>query len=110
MKISEVILAWTPDCPEYPAGFRGKLRLFAAGTPEADLQLFTHRAGRGSPRAHDPRREVREAYAVGIATLMIDRDGLDFRAVHQAMLQVEEYATGSAPELLETRSQHSEEY
>ncbi|MGB9331493.1 MAG: hypothetical protein WCB10_12060 [Steroidobacteraceae bacterium] len=108
MRIGDVTLCWSANREEVPAGFRGKLRIFPAGTAEADLAPFAHRGGRTDPRAHDPRRENREAYVVALATMLVDRDGLDFRTVHQAMLAVEEYATGCAPELLEVRYPHEE--
>jgi hypothetical protein len=100
MKISDVTVAWTPDRPEYPPGFRGKLRFLPMGTGEADIALFACKAGRFDARAQDPRRETREAYVMMIALMMTQRDGLDVASVHKLLLQIEEYRSGCAPELL----------
>jgi hypothetical protein len=108
MKISDVIVAFTPNRPEYPSGFRGKMRIFPAGTAEADLAPFAERGGRPNPRAHDSRREVREAYAVGLGNLMMCRDGLDPQTVHEALLVIDEYRSGHAFEA--EHPEHSEEH
>src|SRR3977135_2104112 len=100
MKISECVIAWTPMDERYPAGMRGKLRVYPASAGEADLAPFACKAGRFDARAQDPRREVREAYVMMIALMATQRDGLDVASVHQLMLQVEEYRSGCAPELL----------
>jgi hypothetical protein len=100
VKIGDVTICWTPDGPQYPAGFRGKVRCFPAGTPEADLELFACRAGRVDTLAHDPSLEKRQAYALKLALFMTQRDGLNLAAVHQLMLAIDEYRSGCAPELL----------
>jgi hypothetical protein len=108
MKINECFVCWTPNGPQWPEGMRGKVRLFPASAGEADLAAFPFKHGKCHPWAHDPRRETREVYALGVAILLIDRDNLDLATVHQLMLQIDEYQTGCAPELLEPRSQHEE--
>jgi hypothetical protein len=111
MRISDCTIAWTPIAEKYPAGFRGKVRLFPAGTPEADIAPFACRAGRFDARAQDPRREVRDAYTLMIALMMSKRDGLDVGSVHRFFLEhIDEYREACAPELLEAHSQRSEEY
>jgi hypothetical protein len=100
VKLSDSIIAWTPARGGYPAGFRGKCRLFPGTTCAEDTAPFAHRAGRADPRAHDARLEVRQAYALMLAFAMSERDGLDVAAVHAVMLGVDEYRAGCAPELL----------
>ena len=107
MKISDCFICWTPDRPEFPAGFRGKCRLFPAGTAVADMKLFACAAGRFDDRAQDPRREVREAYVLEASFTMTERHGLDRASVNQLLLQVEEYES-AVREMLD--AQHSEEY
>ena len=61
---------------------------------------FPRRAGRCDARAQDVRLEVRQAYALMIAFALSERDGIDRAVVHDTMLQIDEYASGCAPELL----------
>jgi hypothetical protein len=100
MKISECVIAWTPMDERYPAGMRGKLRLFSATAGQDEMTPFPCRAGRFDARAQDPRREAREAYVMMVALMATQRDGLDVASVHQLLLQIEEYRSGCAPELL----------
>jgi hypothetical protein len=101
VKISDCTICWTPVSEEYPSGFRGKVRLFPAGTAPADMAPFACRAGRFDARAQDPRPEVRGAYVLMVALMMTERDGLDVGLVHRWMLEnVDEYAAACAPDLL----------
>jgi hypothetical protein len=122
IKINEVCIAWTPDRDGFPAGFRGKARLFSAqGADPGDehIAAFAFKSGRSDERAHDPRLEVRQDLCREIA-LQMKRDGVNQRlfmvrgggamgaggpvedfmpdsdAVHQIMLGIEEYASDSA--------------
>jgi hypothetical protein len=99
MKISDAVIVWTPNCEQYPTGFRGKAIIFPASARPDEITPFARRAGRADPRAHDPRLEVRQAYALMIAMVMSERDGLDLASVHQLMLTIEEYASGCAEDL-----------
>lgn len=100
MKIGEVVICWTPNTSEFPAGFRGKARIFTPTmTTQEAIAPFARRAGKIDPRAHDSREEVRQAYALMIAIAMSERDGLDLARVHQLMLSIDEYASGCAEEL-----------
>jgi hypothetical protein len=99
MKLSEVTIAWTPNRETFPAGFRGKVRIFQ-GAAVDEAAPFARRAGRCDSRALDGRIEVRQAYALMIAFAMSERDGLDVLTVHRAMLGIEEYVAGCAQEVL----------
>jgi hypothetical protein len=100
VKLSEVVICWTPDRPEYQAGMRGKARIFSATAGRDDVGPFPCRAGHVDPRAHEPRLELREAYVMGIANVMSQRDGLEVSLVHRLLLRIDEYRSGCAPELL----------
>lgn len=109
MKIADCFICWTPNADSYPAGFRGKIRCFSAGTAHADMAPFACHAGRFDARAQDPRPEVRQAYVLMVALMMSERDGLNAGAVHRFMLEhVDEYREACAPELLDARYQHEE--
>jgi hypothetical protein len=99
VRISDATICWTPNCERYPAGFRGKARIFPSSARPDEITPFARRGGHADPRAHDPRLEVRQAYALMIAMAMSERDGLDLASVHQLMLSIEEYASGCAEEL-----------
>jgi len=102
MKMSDAMICWTPNRPEYASGMRGKARIFAAVAAGVDeMTPFPRRAGRTDARAHDPRPEVRQTYALMLAFVMSERDGLDPATVHQTMLAIDEYRDGCAQELLQ---------
>jgi hypothetical protein len=102
VKISDCTICWTPNSERYPVGFRAKVRIFSAGTPDPEMAPFACRAGRFDARAQDPRAEVRGAYVLAIALMMTERDGLDVEAVHRFLVDhIEEYRSACAPELLE---------
>lgn len=99
MKLADCYICWTPLADSYPVGMRGKARLFRQAGPD-DLRPFVCRAGRNDARAHDPRLERRQTYALAVAMIMTVRDGLDVGDVHGLMLGIDEYASGSCPELV----------
>jgi hypothetical protein len=99
--LRESLICWTPKRELYAPGFRGKIRIFPAGTPEEHWRPFAHRAGSCDARAHDARLEVRQTYALTIANVLVLRDGLDAAAVHKVMLEVEEYVSGTMEETLQ---------
>ena len=99
MKIGEVIIAWTPNKDSYPEGMRGKARLFPGSTPLDQLAPFACRGGHCDAQAHDPNPEKRQAYALRVAFVMSERDGLDAGDVHELMLEVDEYRA-VAPDLV----------
>jgi hypothetical protein len=102
MKIADCFICWTPVAEKYPSGFRGKIRLFQAGTAHVDMAPFACKAGRFDARAQDPRPEIRQAYVLMIALMMSERDGLNVASVHRFFLEhIDEYAAACAPELLE---------
>lgn len=101
MKISEALIVWTPRSQLHPSGFRGKARIFPAGTQEEHVKPFARRAGSCDARAHDARLEVRQNYALTIANVLVLRDGLDAATVHKLMIDIEEYASGTADEMLQ---------
>jgi hypothetical protein len=100
MRIADALIVWTPNRELYSPGFRGKVRIFPAGTQEEHVRPFALRAGSCDARAHDSRLEVRQAYALAIANVMVLRDRLDAAAVHNLMLELEEYISGTAEELV----------
>jgi hypothetical protein len=100
MKLNECTICWTPNRAEFPSGMRGKVRLFATTAGASEMAVFPCRVRHTEARANDPRREIREAYALGIAFILYERDRLDVSYVHQTMLAIEEYRSGCASELL----------
>src|SRR5438045_2741210 len=99
MKLSDAMICWTPQRPEYASGMRGKARIFPVTAGVDEMAPFPCRAGRTDRRAHDPRLEVRQTYALMLAFVMHERDGLDLNVVRQLMLSIDEYASGCAEEL-----------
>jgi hypothetical protein len=79
---------------------RGKARIFGPTAGADEMTPFACRAGRNDSRAHDPRLEMRQTWALQIAFVMHERDGLDTAAVHKLMLSIEEYASGSTEDLV----------
>lgn len=117
-KINEVIIAWTPDRDGFPAGFRGKARIFTWPSDE-HVAAFGRSAGRSDERAHDPSLEVRQDLCREIAAEMRhdgvnqrlfasrqggavgagnqgDEFGPDAEAAHHLMLGVAEYVSDNA--------------
>jgi len=101
LSIADVFVCWTPDRDGYPAGFRGKARIFPAGTAEADLAPFAYRAGHCDSVAHDPRLEVRQAHCLRASVCMTQRDGLDVDVVHRLWTGITEYRSALADDLAE---------
>jgi hypothetical protein len=107
VKISEATICWTPNLPKYPSGMRGKARIFPVTAGMDEMKPFPCRAGRSDPRAHDPRLELRQTFALMIAMIMTERDGLGLNVVHQLMLSIDEYASGCAEDLLPDSKQET---
>jgi hypothetical protein len=95
-KLSDTLIAWTPNEAQYPPALRGSVVLLPAGTPLEQLKCFTYLAGACDSRGMDPRSEVRQAHALAVAFTICMRDNCDALAVHRMMLGVEEYADGCA--------------
>jgi hypothetical protein len=85
---------------------RGKARIFAATEVSAEgIKPFPRSFRHIDPRANDPRLDRRQTWALQIAFLMIVVDGLDLRDVHQLMLSIDEYVTGCADDLPDSKQE-----
>ena len=90
MKLSECIIVWTPDWPEYAPGFRGKVRIFPAHSRREQLAPFARWAGQPHEQTHDPRLAVRHVYLLQVITRM-RYEGLKLLTVHDALSPIDEY-------------------
>jgi hypothetical protein len=110
MNLREAFICWTPKGELHDPhnerrhkdnrvpDLRGQVDVHPQGTHAGNMRGHAHTAGLVDTRAHDPDPRVRNAYAQEVARLMIDRDGLDAKHVHQFLYRnIDEYRD-SCPE------------
>lgn len=98
MKFREATIAWTPadmpnpdgTMPNEPEGWKGRV-IVAARARVGDADDYSHQA---QTVATPPDEVVRTL--LGLFHMMVVRDGVDLRAAHAALLNIEEYAQALA--------------